>query len=297
MMFSPRRDEQAALAFADLASALDAGLPLEQLGGDPRLGDQVLLDLCWRRGITLDPTERIVLEAGWLSGHAAKTLAERAKARTARAEFKRQMRASLAYPVTLLAMLLAAALATMSVIGPTFAITLGSLYLLAAVVAGLLWSRWRRGAAELEHLPVIGRLVRDVRELPYLESLHALYAAGVPIVRAHGMALRGVRLRGLRERLGIAHALLEQGRSLREALAESASLGAETRSLLATGEQAGQLEDALQRALVRRQQQAARTLTGAAKTVGRVTYALAAIGVLVIAVSFYRSYFALLLGR
>ena len=57
MMLSYRADEHAALVFDDLASALDAGLPLESLGGDPALGDQVLIDLARRRGVTLRSTE------------------------------------------------------------------------------------------------------------------------------------------------------------------------------------------------------------------------------------------------
>ena len=68
-------------------------------------------------------------------------------------------------------------------------------------------------------------------------------------------------------------------------------LDAETRALLATGEQAGELEDALERALVRRTEMAEMLLQRAARTAGTIAYVSAAIGVVVIAVQFYTSYY------
>ena len=41
------------MVFTDLASAIDAGLPLESIGGDPRAGERVLADLCVNRGVQL----------------------------------------------------------------------------------------------------------------------------------------------------------------------------------------------------------------------------------------------------
>ena len=79
--------------------------------------------------------------------------------------------------------------------------------------------------------------------------------------------------------------------ALQEALETSASLSLETRTLLATGEQAGELEDALQRALVRRTEMAEQQLQRAARVAGTVAYVSAAIGVVVIAVRFYTSYY------
>jgi type II secretory pathway component PulF len=118
----------------------------------------------------------------------------------------------------------------------------------------------------------------------------------VPIIDAHRQAVATVRMHGLQERLIMAQKLLEDGASLREALQTSASLSTETRSLLATGEQAGQLEDALQRALIRRQEVAGRKLSNAAQCIGQIAYGLAVIGVTIIVFKFYSGYFAMLRG-
>lgn len=295
-MLSPRTDERAAVVFADLASAIDAGLPLAMLGGDPDQGDEVLSTLATRRGVKLSRTERLALEAGWRSGRAAAALRARAEQRQRRAEFHRQVIVGLRYPVLLFVMLLLASLATMAFIGPWMAITLTTAYSLVGLLTWWLFANLRRGDGRLERLPLVGGLLADVRELPYLETLHALYAAGVPIVEAHRSAVDAVQMQDLRRHLQIAQTMLEKGEPLRDSLHQSASLDLETRGLLATGEQAGQLEDALQRALRRRQDVAGRKLGNAARRLGQVAYAVAAVGVLVIAVRFYSSYFSMLSG-
>lgn len=296
-MFKPgASDEKAALAFDDMASALDAGLPLESMGGNVSLGDQVLLDLSRQRGITLKPTEKTVLEAAWKSGKATAALRGRAENRRRRAEFHREVWAGLRYPLLLLGMMPIAAAATYSLVGPSFSIGLGIVYFSIAAIVITLARKIGRGDASLERYPIIGPLLDEMRELPYLESLHSLYGAGVPIMDAHRQAVATVRMHGLQERLIMAQKLLEDGASLREALQTSASLSTETRSLLATGEQAGQLEDALQRALIRRQEVAGRKLSNAAQRVGQIAYGLAVTGVIIIVFKFYSGYFAMLRG-
>ena len=65
----------------DLASALDAGLPITQLGGDAKAGDRVLHDILRQRGVVLSPTEDAVLLAGWRAGRAGAALRSRAVGR------------------------------------------------------------------------------------------------------------------------------------------------------------------------------------------------------------------------
>tara|TARA_R110002096_G_scaffold121528_33_gene263227 strand:- start:772 stop:1662 length:891 start_codon:yes stop_codon:yes gene_type:complete len=296
-MFKPgAKDERAALAFDDMASAIDAGLPLESIGGNPSLGDHVLLDLAQRRGITLRTTEKTVLETGWKSGNAAAALRGRARDRRRRAEFQREIWSGLRYPLLLLAMLPVAAAATYVLVGPGFSIGLAIVYGTLAVVTAILARKLSRGDASLERYPILGALLVDIRELPYLESLHSLYGAGVPIVEAHNQAVRSVRMHGLQERLIMAQKLLEDGAPLREALQSSGSLCNETRSLLATGEHAGQLEDALLRALTRRQEVASQKLATAAQRLGQVAYALAVVGITIMVFKFYSGYFAMMRG-
>ena len=265
-------------------------------GGNPSLGDHVLHDLVWQRGVQLRPTEKTVLEAGWKSGRAAKVLRDQASNRQRRAEFQKQIWTALRYPISLLVMLMVAAVLTYRITGPGFAMALAALYAVLATITLVLARKIGRGDASLERMPLVGPLLEDLRELPYLESLHALYGAGVPIVQAHEQAIRSVRMVGLRERLGRTQSMLAAGTPLRDALQQSEALSTETRSLLATGEQAGQLEDALQRALTRRRDVASRKLMTAAKMLGHVTYLLAIVGVVTILYKFYSAYFAAMSG-
>ena len=180
----------------------------------------------------------------------------------------------------------------MAVIGPTLAIALSALY--ATGGASLLWlaRRLGRGDSALVGLPVIGGVVREMQELPYLESMHGLYGAGVTIVDAHRAATPTVKMQALRQQLLVAQALLEQGRPLHDALHTAAALSQETRALLKNGEAAGELEDALQRALVRRAQMAERRLESAARWLSAAAYGTAVIGVATIVVLFYTNYYA-----
>jgi len=294
-MFHPgAKHQKAALALDDLASALDAGLPLESIGGNPSLGDHMLLDLAGQRGVELKPSEKAILEAGWQSGKASDALRSRAAQRRQQADFLEQAWAGLSYPICVLCALPIAAVLTFSIIGPTLAVGLGIAYAILAALALFLARKIGRGDPDLDRYPVIGSLLEDLRELPYLESLHALYGAGIPIVEAHLTAIRTVQMRGLRERLGLAQQHLTEGKPLREALELSGALSTETRTLLATGEQAGQLEEALERALTRRRQVASRKLQTAARRIGNLAYAFAVVGVVVLISQFYSNYFGML---
>lgn len=286
-MPSARKDEQAALVFDDLASALDAGLPLESLGGNPALGDHVLLDLCWQRGIELAPAEKIALETAWRSGTAGKSLRTRSTSRRQRAEFTRELWRGLRYPLLLLVMLAVASVACSGIMGIGFAVVLGCVYAVIAVLVFVVVRGVYAGSPWVERVPLFGSLMVDLRELPYLDTLHTLYGAGVTIVDAHADAVRAVRDHGLRRRLAATQDLLGKGEQLGHSLRASGALTSETRGLLDVGERAGQLEDSLQRALVRRREIAHRKLSAAARTVGHVAYGVAVVGIVLIVYFFY----------
>ncbi len=290
------KDEKDALSLDEMASAIDSGLPIESIGGNTSLGDRVLLDLAQQRGIKLSNTDKTVLEAGWKSGNSASVLQSRAANRRRRAEFQHEVWAGLAYPVKLLLLIPIAAFATYAITGPSFAIGLACCYALLAIAVIFISRKIARGDESLERYPVIGSLLEDLRELPYLESLHALYSAGIPIVQAHAMAIRSVHMHGLRKRLHATQAMIEEGMELREALRKNGGLSSETLQLLATGEQSGQLEDALLRSLTRRQEVASRKLSQTAKRIGSAVYTLAVAGVLIILYQFYSGYLSMLSG-
>jgi type II secretory pathway component PulF len=296
MLLSIAADERAELHFADLASALDAGLPIAALGGDPAAGDRALHAAMARRGVRLLPTEDVVLLHGWRAGKGGAALRACAAARNQRVAFARLLWSGLRYPLLLAALLLAASVATASFLGPWPAACLASGY--AGLAALVLAARraLRAGAEWPRRLPGASALLDAAAEIPYLESLHALYGAGVPLLAAHAAAVAAAPAGQQAQRLQIADRVLQQGRPLHEALATAMALHQETRALLHTGELAGQLEDALGRALQRRRETFGRALARLARGIGQAAYALAVVGVLWMVVAFYGAYFAQMRG-
>lgn len=292
MLLSIGADEAAAVQFEDLASALDAGLPLASLGADPAAGDEALATALRQRRVKLTDHERLVLQHGWQAGRASQALRGRALERRRRAEFARTIWSGLRYPLLLVLMMLMA--------GAISALTMGSGLLVGVltvigvlVVLFLLLRRGiRSGAGWVQRLPWIGPLTDNLGELPYLETLHALYGAGVDLRQANATAVRTVDTRSVRDRLAIADGLLQQGQPLAQGLAVALALQPETRTLLTTGEQAGQLEDALARALQRRRDVTGRQLADLARRLGSIAFALVAIGVAWFVISFYSGLFA-----
>lgn len=281
--------ETAALQFEDVASALEAGLPLHAIGGDPAAGDRVLHHLLARRRVSLTPTEATVLEHAWRAGTASAALRTRAIARRQRAEFVRTLRAGLRYPLLLLTMVTALSFLLAPSWGPRIVATL-----VLAAVAALAWlvrSSLRGGAPWAAELPWLGPTLREVGELPFLETLHALYGAGVPLLQAHAAAVGTTALPAVHDRLAVADRILQEGRPLHEALQTAVALHAETRQLLSTGERAGQLEDALQRALTRRREVVQHRVELQSRWIGHAIYALAVLAVVWFLVDFYSGYF------
>lgn len=287
--------ETAALQFEDVASALEAGLPLQTLGGDPTAGDRVLHQLLARRRVELTVSEATVLQHAWRAGTAAQALRTRAIERRRRAEFLGALWAGLRYPLLLLTMVTAMSFLLAPSFGPRL---VASLVLAAVVAAGwLVRSSLRGGVPWVAELPGLGPTLRDAGELPFLETLHALYGAGVPLLQAHTAALSTVAIPAVRDRLVVADRILQEGRPLHEALHTAVALHAETRQLLATGERAGQLEDALQRALTRRRDVVSRRVQLQSRWIGHTIYALAVLAVVWFLVDFYSGYFRALTGH
>lgn len=287
MLLSIAADERAALQFEDVASALDAGLPLAAIGGDAKAGDRAVHAALQARGVRLTPTEDAVLLHAWRSGRVTAALRGRAQARTRRAEFVRQVWTGLRYPLLLAVMILLASASTAAIVGYGFLIGVVITYTILAAAVVVLRRGVRTGAAWLQRAPVVGRLLAGLAELPYLETLHALYGAGVPLKTAHPAAIATVHNGVVADRLRIADRIVQSGRPLREGLAETLALHPETRALLDSGEQAGQLEDALRRALERRRDVTGREIAATARRVGQIAYGIAVVACVVIIFRFY----------
>ncbi len=288
MLLSIGADEKAALHFDDLASALDAGLSLDSLGGRPAHGELVVHDLLRQRGVKLSDSESAVLVAAWRGGRIAPALRNRAEDRRRRAQFARRVWEGLRYPVFLLVFMFCASLVVMAVRG-TYLLPILVVMLFVVVGLGSRWlfARFRRGDDAWLRVPWFGRLAMDLGELPYLETLHALYGAGMPLVQAHAAAVAAVPVAGVQRRLRIADRILAGGRSLTDSLQESLSLHTETRTLLATGEKSGQLEEALHKALGRRRDVASRGVADTARWLGILAYATAVLFAAIYIVTIY----------
>jgi type II secretory pathway component PulF len=253
LRLQPRADERAALAFEDLASGIDAGLSLAMLGIDAAANERVLPDLFARRRIVLDPSEDLVLVAAWRAGRAPVSLRLLAEQRRSRAQLARTIGGGLVYPILLCTVALLVSFVLRSLPGMRW--LPWTVLVLLGVGAGLGFALLRalgRGAAVLREAPLVGPWLLGMGEIPYLEALCGLYGAGVPLLAAHPQAVATSPVADVRARLQRADAYLQEGRPLGEALAAADALHAETRDLLANGERAGGLEDALLRSLRRR---------------------------------------------
>ncbi len=294
---SSRRDDLAALQFDDVASQLDAGLAPDQIGGNPQDGDRLLVELMPRRQVQLDAVDEAVLVAAWQAGRGPAALRRLAETRRRRAELRRVIARGLRYPALLIGLAtLIAALIGSAMHLYWLPVTVVTLVALGAVLAVVGRRALREGRPDWLRLPLLGDCVRGQGELAYLEILHALYASGVPLLQAHAQAAPVCPIASMRADLLAADALLQQGRSLHEVLTTAGALHDETRQLIGNGERAGNLEEALLRALQRRQDVAQRQIAQISRL---ATVCAQGFGMLVAAVtvlSFYASYSALLRG-
>jgi general secretion pathway protein F len=288
--FFPSRDERAALQFEDLASAFDAGLNPASMGGNAALGERMLPDMLAGRGVAIDSAEGAIFLAAWKSGSVSKALRERAAARRQRAELTRVVKSSLRYPLILVATTaLVCAVSLRSHLW--LAVLLPALLLAIAVVAWRVVVAIRAGTGPWLRLPLLGPLARDFGEIPYLQVLHGLYAAGVPLLTAHPQAVAACGIGGVRRRLQDVDRIVQGNRPLGEALAQVAALHPETSTMIRQGELTGGLEDALARAVRRRTEVAAREAAAMARRLGATAYLGAAIVAIYVILSFYSSYY------
>ncbi len=288
---SPFADDRAALACEDLASALDAGIPPTALGAPADAQEDWPVQVLGARSVRLAPAEKLMLEAAGRSGHLGRTLRQRAAARQFRAEIVRGCIAGLRYPlVLLLVALLVAALmgVTQRSATPVVVVVLALAALVLLAFAG---SRSLRNPQGVVHrIPGLRELLADLGELPYLQTLHGLYSAGVPLRDAHAEAAAVSPVARVREKLLAADPILQGGVPLTQALLQAGALHPESQSLLTTGEQAGDLEDALERAARRRADVLRRRADRGVRGLSVAVYVLAMAVVVYLIFRFYSSY-------
>ena len=292
LRLQPRRDERAAVLMLDLASAIDAGLPAERWGGQPQDGEQVLERALPRRGVAVDGAEPVVLRAGWRSGRPADSLRRLAQQRQQRADFARQILSLLRYPTMLLLVAFVVSFVAAKLGAMWLPWTIGAAIAAMAFVVFALRRQLRSGNPALLRVPMLGPLLRDLGAIPYLDVLHACYASGIPLLQAHREAVSACHVPAVATRLALCDALVQQGKPVAESMEQTLALDEETRSLLATGETTGTLEDALRRASTRRRDEAQRRAIALSKGISSAVYAIGLLAAVATIVSFYAGYAA-----
>ncbi len=262
MLRSPSQDERESYLLTDIASAANAGLTVEQILNGPSTADlpgstrnaETLTESLSAKGLQLAPHEILMLETAEKAGNISKVLLILANQRSKRATQTRETRRRLAYPIFLLCFA--------SLVGVLSSLALGQgltplaiiiTILLGTVAAGILMVRQTIENPNRGPLPAIRTLILALGELPYLQSMHGLYGAGVSIHQAHELALATSPIRSVRQQLIEAQDAMRDGSTLSQALHQCSALHAETRQMIASAEVAGELEQALARAVERRQ--------------------------------------------
>lgn len=285
-------DERAALQFEDLASALDAGLPLASLGGDVTAGERAVHTILRNRGVRLSASEDACFVASAKAGRIPAALRERAALRRDRAAFLRQIAGGLAYPLILLAVAIVVGILLAPLFGPGLPITIAGTLVALAALAWWVRRGLRGGEDRWLEVPVLGPIARGLGEQTYLETLQGAYAAGIPVLDAHALATTTVAVAAVRVRLRKAEQLVRNGSTLTEGLAATQAVHPETLQLLGTGEHAGHLEEAAGRALRRRRDVVGRAITRLAKGSAFAIYGAGMAICVYMILSFWLSYFA-----
>ena len=128
------------------------------------------------------------------------------------------------------------------------------LFLLTAPVAGGIWwfldqpanRRWKD--ALVMRLPVFGSLNRQRAVTAFLRTLHRMFSAGVPAVSAWEAAAPSAGNVSVREKLYEVLPLIRQGQGIDRALQATGLFDWETVSLIAAGQQSGEIAGMLDRA-------------------------------------------------
>ena len=298
-MLRPDRDEREALRLDDIASAVNAGLPIATILQGTDLTHGLAVALRQQPDLTFSRAEEAMLEAAEVAGTMPACLRLIADQRRRRAAFARTLVGHVRYPLLVSVMAILAGLATASIRGQSYT---SLLLTVAGILLGLLFMGWLvRSRIRDPHFDggpaLLGALLQDLGEVPYLQSLLGLYGAGVKVQQAHELAANSVGVPYVRYRLRAANAGLANNQPLTESLAAAQALCSETQQLLATGEAAGELEDALRRALGRRLDCLERRLGRWARAVGSAVYVLGAAYAIYLVFTFYGAYYRLLLGR
>ncbi len=288
----PHHHERNAERMDDIASSLDAGLDANTaIGSDRSQLDRGFVAALDQTELDLDDLDRRILGAAEKAGDLPSALRERAESQRFTGQLKRSVMSSLAYPLFLIvfASMIFLLLSSIGQVGSGW--TILGFWAPLLIFAGTLYYAFKQARTadnfNARRLPVIGKIINDLGELPYLSAMHSLYRAGIPILDAHDLALKTSPIAYTRANLGVAAHALQKGEDYASAVETAAILDADTLQLVKNGERSGSLEESLKRAMTRRREVLQRRILRAAKTTGFVVYAFAMLVAIYVIFSFY----------
>lgn len=217
-----------------------------------------------------------LVAAGEESGRLAEAVAQIVSFEADRSRVRRELLDALSYPVFLVAMTVGAVVFLAFVLAPALEplfeaepaampVAIAALSRLRSFLSGhwtLLaatplfaipivflvrrWPGWRLGMGRLAlKIPLIGSFVADIDLARYSRTLSMLVGSGVPLPQAMRLSARSCSNRALGEALAGATEHVEQGSTLRSALARCGRFAPSDLSLVATGEEANRLSGML----------------------------------------------------
>lgn len=140
---------------------------------------------------------------------------------------------------------------------------------IAAVIAGILFSRWLRNPANRRryhrfqlHLPMIGKLTRGFNTARFTRTFSILSASSVPVLEALRISGEVVTNLPMRDAVTDAAARVREGAPIGRSLGASRMFPPMTIHLISSGESSGELENMLERAAISQERELDSLLAG-----------------------------------
>ena len=306
----------APIFFTSLATALEAGMALEQVLANPQLSalwpvaarpalrhasqHDGLLGSALRKADLVDDAVASLLDAGAVGGFLPRALRSCGELLERRRQRRRRLLLALAYPAfVMLAASVLLPLPTIVAGGvgaylraalPGVAVIVGVLLVVFVMVPRLPPSSQARLGDTLARLPGVGRILVDDAVAGVLSVLQLLLAAGVPVTRAVQQALQSSSLsrhQGAGQR---AVDVITAGGTLSDALAAAKLLRGEALARVAMAEQTGTLDAALPQLSAEHTSRSAQRFGAVAVALGGLVFAGAAIAIAGSVISGFSSY-------
>jgi len=322
-LFPPFGDRHLGMFYRQLATLLEAGVAIDRavevggrgLGGlrggrivqrlvdGLRAGEQ--LHLLLRQFPHAFPSWHVqLIETGERTGRLPLVLRDLAEHCAERVARRRAMLTELAYPIVVVHAMfflwrvpelflgqIGFGTYMLSALGPLSILYAAAFGYYAAVRLGAFSPAVRYAAFTILHaVPVIGSVVKKITVSRFAMALRALYESGVDLEHALPAAGRASGNEVLAKAAEEASAAIATGSTLYDALAATHAFPARTLTMLATGEEAGRLDETLEKIEQSYSEEARHAVRLLSRAFTLAAYLLVALAVAVRVISFYMSY-------